>query len=1316
MRTDHRADPVDFRGAVRGESVRVTAPPHRFSNDPSVLRVVHLRSLWRLMRRGLRLLGRLAVVAAIAFALLVLALRYLVLPRIDGFRDSVEAAVTRSLGQPVTIGRMEGHWSGLHPRLTLTDVTVHDAQKRPALRLSSVDAVLGWRSVLVGAVRLKSLVIERPDLVVRQDRAGQIFVAGIPVRTDGPDSGVGDWVLAQALIQIRDARLVWIDEQRGAPPLVLTDVVLQLENRRAQHRFALRARPSSEVGTLIDARGDFRARRASGLATARGRVYLSTPYFNLGAIRQWVDLPVTLESGAGAVEGWLEFANGGAQSATLDVRVAGAVARFDPEIEPLDLPAVQGRLTWLRTPDGFEASARRLTIGMATGAVLPPADVVVRRRTAAPGRTARWQVESDRVDIAPLMYVAGRMPLPPPLREALQRHAPAGRVALFALTVEPGADGHQRYEVATRFEKLSIVGGDGIPGVSGISGSIRADQASGQVELDSAAVVINAPGVFAAPLRFDALRGLLEWRMDGGRPNFRLHRLAFENTDLSGGAQGTLRFDPALGGVIDLQGGIVRASVPAVPGYLPVLLGEATTGWLRGALVAGAVRDATVRVAGPLRAFPFPKGVEGRFEVRVPVSGVELRYGDDWPTLTNVAGTVALDGAAMRVDATADTSGARVTSAVVRIDDLAASDAVLEVKGEAQGPAPAFLQFIEKSPLGEMIGQIQRGVTMDGAGRLRLALAVPITHGRDTRVSGNYQFQGNQVEGLVGLPPLGRVTGSLDFTERGARMPAATAEFLGMPVRFGVDVKADGAVVVDARGRARIDRLREQFPHPLAVRVTGEADWRALASVKGDRGEVTVDSDLRGVATDFPKPLGKAAPDAVVARYQRRWRDGNLFQTLTVADRVAVSTAGSEGDAPGAFRRAGIDIGGGTPRLPDRPGVLVTGGLPRFDVDPWLALIDSLPPAPAGKPAETVPIAVATDIQFGTLSILEREFHEVTLRLQRRGTGTLWDGTVASREVKGRLDWLPANRGRLVARLERLHLPDAAPSAAVTPGEAMTGHDLPGLDITADSFRFGTLDLGALVLRAMPEGRNWEIEKLALSSPDGRLEAQGGWTSVRGRPRTNLDFRIEASDIGKVLKRFNRPEGVSGGTATLWGSVEWDGSPQRPDLPSLSGRISLEAKRGRFTQLDPGIGKLFGILSLQALPRRVTLDFRDVFSQGFVFDEITGEGAIQTGVLHTDNLRMLGSSASVLMKGDIDLAREKQNLEVTIVPSITDSLAIGAAIVNPVAGLAALLLGKALNNPIDRIIAFEYRVTGTWTDPVVSKGNRPAPQTPPARR
>jgi uncharacterized protein YhdP len=257
--------------------------------------------------------------------------------------------------------------------------------------------------------------------------------------------------------------------------------------------------------------------------------------------------------------------------------------------------------------------------------------------------------------------------------------------------------------------------------------------------------------------------------------------------------------------------------------------------------------------------------------------------------------------------------------------------------------------------------------------------------------------------------------------------------------------------------------------------------------------------------------------------------------------------------------------------------------------------------------------------------------------------------------------------------------------------------------VQIDHFTVGPLNLGQLVLQAAPEGATWALRKLDVRNPDGHFTAQGGWQLDQGKPRTQMAIRIEAQDIGRMLARLNRPEGVSGGTARLAGMVEWQGSPLRVDTASLSGRLSLEARGGRFTQLEPGIGKLFGILSLQALPRRVALDFRDVFSDGFAFDDIVANSVIDRGVMRTDDFRMVGSSAKVSMKGTVDVVHESQNLIVRVIPSITDSIAVGTAIVNPLAGLIALIVGKALDNPLDRVIAFEYQVTGPWTDPVVAK-------------
>jgi uncharacterized protein YhdP len=167
--------------------------------------------------------------------------------------------------------------------------------------------------------------------------------------------------------------------------------------------------------------------------------------------------------------------------------------------------------------------------------------------------------------------------------------------------------------------------------------------------------------------------------------------------------------------------------------------------------------------------------------------------------------------------------------------------------------------------------------------------------------------------------------------------------------------------------------------------------------------------------------------------------------------------------------------------------------------------------------------------------------------------------------------------------------------------------------------------------------------------------------------------------------------------------VAWAGAPSAIDYPSLDGSLSLEAHRGQFAKLEPGVGRLLGVLSLQALPRRISLDFRDVFSEGFAFDSITGSVSARRGVMETQNLAIQGPSAKVLMTGDVSLVSETQNLKVRVQPTLSETVAIGAAVVNPLAGVAAYVAQKVLKDPIEQMFAYEYGVTGTWADPKVEK-------------
>ena len=295
--------------------------------------------------------------------------------------------------------------------------------------------------------------------------------------------------------------------------------------------------------------------------------------------------------------------------------------------------------------------------------------------------------------------------------------------------------------------------------------------------------------------------------------------------------------------------------------------------------------------------------------------------------------------------------------------------------------------------------------------------------------------------------------------------------------------------------------------------------------------------------------------------------------------------------------------------------------------------------------------------------------------------------------------------------MKTLTVPPAAPGAALVDGGAQPQKEaeLPALDVVVDQFVRNDRQIGRLELYATPEGGDWRIDRLRIVNPEGTLAAEGLWQNTLAQPRTQVSLRLEAGDAGKLLIRFGYPEGVRRGSAKLEGVLSWNGAPYDFDYPTLSGNLLLEAARGQFLKLEPGIGKLLGILSLQALPRRITLDFRDIFSEGFAFDEIVGAVKIARGIAGTEALRILGPSGRVVMSGEVDLAQETQKLRVRVSPHISDGVSIAGALVGgPIAGVAAFIAQKVLKDPLDQIASYEYSVTGTWAEPNVVRVERHA--------
>jgi uncharacterized protein YhdP len=251
--------------------------------------------------------------------------------------------------------------------------------------------------------------------------------------------------------------------------------------------------------------------------------------------------------------------------------------------------------------------------------------------------------------------------------------------------------------------------------------------------------------------------------------------------------------------------------------------------------------------------------------------------------------------------------------------------------------------------------------------------------------------------------------------------------------------------------------------------------------------------------------------------------------------------------------------------------------------------------------------------------------------------------------------------------------------------------------------------------------REWRLNKFNISTPEAILTASGNWAGInaqigagalpaRGAPerrRTVLNFKLDIADGGALLSRLGMKDVVRKGQGKMEGQVAWMGSPFSLDYPSMTGAFTVNVETGQFLKADPGIAKLLGVLSLQALPRRLALDFRDVFSEGFVFDFLRGDVAVEQGIARTNNLQMKGINAAVLMEGSADIARETQDIKVVVVPEINAGTAsLIASVINPAIGIGTFLAQLFLRRPLTEAATQEFHIDGSWADPKISKVDR----------
>jgi uncharacterized protein (TIGR02099 family) len=940
--------------------------------------------------------------------------------------------------------------------------------------------------------------------------------------------------------------------------------------------------------------------------------------------------------------------------------------------------------------------------------------------------------------------------------EALQSYESRGRVVGLEIAARPAL--HATDTQAAR---------DATPGIRGATVDFDLTQAGGKGKLQVRRGAVDLPGVFEDPvIALEELTADVQWKLDGASIAAGVSNLKFANADAQG--EGSVRWHTAPGerrfpGVLDLQASVSRANGARVWRYLPLGVPKLAREYVRDAVVAGTATGARFRVRGDLRDFPFKDPKRGEFRISADVRDTTFAFvprqltksGTPWPALTQLAGELIFERDGMQVrNAQGHLVGAPKlqVKADAQIPELGRT--VVRVTSAFDGPLAEALGIVNTSPVGGLINQALAKATGAGNADVKLALELPIASLDKSKVQGSVRLAGNDLQLTPETPFLARARGNIMFNEHGFAISGGQARALGGDVKIEGGTRAgaragETIVQIRAQGTATAEGLRQAKELGLVARLANHASGSTPYSVgvmfRRGQPEVTVTSSLQGLALSLPAPMAKSVEAAMPLRYENQLtreslaapRDAEaarLQDQLTFEIGRVVSVAllrDVSGPAARVLRGAiGVGLAPGEVAAQPEQGVSANINLAAVNLDQWEGLFGSsagtIPRAASGAPdsAASSYLPTALAVRAKELTAQGRTLHNVVVGASR--DGPTWRGSIDADELNGYAEYRqPGTAGpaRLYARLARMSL-GATASRQVESLLDEQPATLPTLDIVVDNFELRGKKLGKLEIDAMNRAagvREWRLNKLNLTMPEATFSATGNWAALSAqapaprasgprapeRTRTVMRFRLDVGDSGELLTRLGMKDIVRHGKGRMEGQVAWLGSPLSLNYATMDGNFNVNMEAGQFLKAEPGVGRLLGVLSLQALPRRLSLDFRDIFSEGFSFDFIRGDVTIQGGIAATNNLQMKGVNAAVLMEGKADIARETQNLRVIVVPEISaGTAALVAAAINPAIGLGTFLAQMVLRQPLIRAATQEFRIDGTWTDPHVTRVTR----------
>ncbi len=1262
-----------------------------------------LKKLHRYTRHSARYLWRMSVLGLVIAAILLTFFRAM-MPWLNAHKGEVEQQLSSLLGEKVTIQEMETSWYWFQPILKLNHVLVSE-NEIPLLQLNQLLVGVDlWQSLFHWQIQPGLMLIDDVQLTLRQTETGWKIDGlrqgeQLPSMTPTSYWPVLRWLMLQQKIKIKHVSgEIYLKDGTLVP---IESVTVKAAHRRGRYRINGKIRLGNAVSsTEFNLKGDM-TYNTNHTEAVNGELFLSGSHVDFEAWKAlFSHLPYQLIHGQADTQIWVKLTEGRVEQVQSTLKLRGLEWIKTENSSHGNLDYVDANLAWHPTELGWTLSADHIFLSLDDKS-WPENAFMLEYHSSSES----YRLFIEKLKLSPALLAVLDMPILTPL--TIWKTKGELHDTQIGFT-----QGHPDFFLS-RFEKLSWQGKDSFPSVKNLSGAVYWDPKEGRLELDGEKTEISLPR--QAPLMFDTLNLSLDWKQQEDGWQFSLDRFILVHPNLLLSARGL--WD----GYSEQSSGRMQAtaefSSKEAQKWLPYLpeayLKPKLAAWLKNDIKRIGEANGRVLLNGQLSDFPFDDK-PGDFTITSSLEQVDLIFHEDWQKVTNIDAYLTVDKRVLNADITTGrlAPDVPVKKLNIHVSELGLGQETLLVHGHVEALGNAMLQYVLRSPLQKKLRKLAV-LSLQDKLDLDLALAIPLYDSDELSVRGSILFDNNDLIVNLALAPivLKQVLGTLFFDEHGVSQSLLQANLFDtlLQLQLQTVTQPQPATVIELSSDFDIALLRQTSGLPLLQLVTGHLPIDGLITLVDDAkrwDSIEVHSNLENVAIALPSPFDKKemlpAPMTVKAAFNF---DQGIHLQTSWGKRLNSDIWFHGKQQQFSPARGLVCFNCDEAKASSASGVILEGAVETVDWSAWQKVISTL--SSQVDTGMSFQAFQSIHLTIGSLTMLGQTYEGLVFVVNQ--SKDLWHVLVKEKEdVFANLNYKNSTN-TLSGKVKKL-VYTSSKEDKTEKKSPLYPHQIPNLDLDVESLYWNQKPLGHLSLHGRSQKNIWRLTEAVLDAKPYLFTLKGSWFKQDLTDKTEVDAILNIRDLAAFLSLWDVPNVITAkeGILTLQGG--WLGDFRAFAVNRISGQLALVLRNGRITHFDPetekklGLGKLLSILSLQTIPRRLKLDFSDLAYDGYSFDQFEGQFVLKDGVMSTDNSVIDGPVALVSMKGRLDLDKRLYDLDLHVLPHITASLPVVAAIAGgPIAGIATWAASKILTEGVDKVTGYTYTITGPWLEPVVQQ-------------